>query len=115
MSRGSAEEAETSKGATSSRLATGTRAMLGEQVATTEPAVEHSGQTCEADGVAVRSVQKWNCAPRKIIPRSNAEMRMRCVLACMYLVRRSLGANGCRVKQCRRPSVLMSKLDWAGS
>src|SRR5260370_39136182 len=54
---------------------------------------------CEAEGAAVRSVQKWNCAHRKIIPRSNAEMRMRCMLACMYLVRRSLGANGCRVKR----------------
>ena len=30
---------------------------------------------------------------------SNAKMRMRCVLACMYLVRRSLGRNGCEVKK----------------
>ncbi len=115
MSRGTAEETETSKGATSSRLATGTRAMLSEWVATAEAAVEQTGQMCEAEGAAVRSVQKWNCAPRKIIPRSNAKMRMRFVLACMCLLRRSLGPNGCRVKQCRRPSVLMSKLDWAGS
>src|SRR5713101_128028 len=99
MARETAEETETSKGATSSRLATGTRAMLSEWVATAEAAVEQTGQMCEAEGAAVRSVQKWNCAHRKIIPRSNAEMRMRCVLACMYLVRRSLGANGCRVKR----------------
>ena len=64
-------------GATSSRLETGTMAITGECVATTEPVVEQTGQMCEADGVAVKSVQKWNCAPRKITPRSNAKMRMR--------------------------------------
>src|SRR2546425_2284694 len=98
MSRGTADKTEKTKGATSSRLATGTRAMLGEQVATTEPAVEHSGQTCEADGVAVRSVQEWNCAHRKIIPRSNAKTRTRRVLHRMCLLRRRLGKNGCGVK-----------------
>ena len=77
MARETAEETETSKGGTSSRLATGTTAMLGDRVATTEPAAEQTGQTCEADGVAVRSVQKWNCAPRKMTPRSKAKMRMR--------------------------------------
>jgi len=51
--------------------------MLGDDVATTEPAVEQTGQMCEADGAAVSSVQKWNCAPRKINPRNNAKMRMR--------------------------------------
>lgn len=98
MARGTAEETETTKRATSSRFATGTMAMLGDCVATTDPAVEQSGQMCEADGADVRSVQKWNCAPRKITPRSNAKMRMRLVLACMCLLRRSLGRNGCRVK-----------------
>ncbi len=51
--------------------------MSGDRVATTQPAVEQSGQMCEADGVAVKSVQEWNCDPRKIIPRSNAKIRIR--------------------------------------
>lgn len=58
MARGTAEESETTEGATSNRFMTGTMAMLGDGVATTEPAVEHTGQMCEADGVAVRSEQK---------------------------------------------------------
>ncbi len=62
---------------------TGTMAMLGVCVATTEPTVEHMGQMCDADGVAVKSAQKWNCAPRKTIPRSNAKTRIRCVLPSM--------------------------------
>ena len=77
MARGTAEDTETTKGATSSRFKTGTMAMTGDCAATTEPAVEQIGQMCEADGPAVTSVQKWNCAPRKITPRSNAKMRMR--------------------------------------
>ena len=77
MARGAAEESETTSGAASSRLVTGTMAMTGDRVATTEPAVEQTGQTCEAEGPAVTSVQKWNCAPRKITPRSNAKMWMR--------------------------------------
>jgi hypothetical protein len=77
VARGTAEDAEPTKGATSSRFVTGTMAMLGDGVATTEPAVEQTGQMCEAEGAAVKSVQKWNCAPRKITPTSNAKMRMR--------------------------------------
>jgi hypothetical protein len=49
-------------------------------VATTEPTAEHTGQMCDAEGVAVRSAQKWNCAPRKTIPRSSAKTRIRCDL-----------------------------------
>jgi hypothetical protein len=64
-------------GATSRRFVTGTMAMTGDCVATTDPAVEQTGQMCEADGVAVSSVQKWNCAPKKTTPRSNAKIRMR--------------------------------------
>ena len=56
---------------------TGTIAILGDCVATTEAAVEQTGQMCEADGAVVKSAQKWNCAPRKMTPRSNAKMRMR--------------------------------------
>jgi hypothetical protein len=56
---------------------TGTMAITGDCVATTEAAVEQIGQMCEADGVAVKSVQKWNCAPRKMTPRSNAKIRVR--------------------------------------
>jgi hypothetical protein len=72
--------------------------MTGNCVATTEAAVEQTGQRCEADGVAVKSAQRWNCAPRKITPRSSAKIRICRALACMYLLRRSLGWNGCRVK-----------------
>ena len=64
-------------------MVTGTIAILGDSVATAEPALEQTGQKCEADGVSVRSVQKWNCTPRKMTARSNANMRIRCVLACM--------------------------------
>ncbi len=77
MARGTAEETETSKGASSSRFVTGTKAITGDCVATTEPAVKQTGQMCEAEGAAVRSAQKWNFAPRKINPSSNAKMRMR--------------------------------------
>ena len=77
MARGTAEDTETTNGASSSRFVTGTMAMLGDDGATTEPAVEQTGQMCEADGVDVKSVQKWNCAPRKMTPRSNAKMRIR--------------------------------------
>jgi hypothetical protein len=52
-------------------------AITGDCVATAEPAVEQTGHMCEADGPAVTSAQKWNCAPRKMTPRSNAKMRMR--------------------------------------
>jgi len=77
VARGAAENTETIVGATSSRFVTGTMAMVGDCVVTTEAAVEQTGQTCEADGVPVKSAQKWNCAPRKMTPRSNAKKRMR--------------------------------------
>ena len=99
MARGAAEDTETINGASSSRFTTGTMAMLGDCTTTTEPTAEQIGQMWDADGVAVRSAQKWNCAPRKTIPRSNAKMRMRCDLLSMYLLRLSLGRNGCGVKQ----------------
>jgi hypothetical protein len=76
MARGTAEESETTKGEISSRSATGTITMRGDCVATTDPVVEQIGQMCEADGVEVRSEQKWNCAPRKIIPKSKAQNRI---------------------------------------
>src|SRR2546421_3685736 len=75
--RGTAEDPESTKGATSRPSVTGTMARLGDCTAITEPVVEQTGQMCEADGAAVRSVQKWNCAPRKTTPTSNAKMRMR--------------------------------------
>ncbi len=74
---GTAEDTEATKGTTSSRFVIGTMAILGDCAATTEPAVEQTGQRCEADGPAVKSVKKWNWAPRKMTPRSNAKMRMR--------------------------------------
>ena len=57
MSRGTADKTEKTKGATSSWFVTGTIAMTGDCVATTEAAVEQTGQTCEAEGAAVRSQQ----------------------------------------------------------
>ena len=98
MARSTAEDTEIIKGVNSSRFVTGTTAMTGDCVATSEAAVEQTGQRWEADGVAVKSAQRWNCAPRKITPRSSAKMRICRALACMYLLRRSLGWNGCRVK-----------------
>ena len=77
VARGTAEDTKTTKGAISSRFVTGTKAKLADCAATIEPVVEQTGQMCEADGVVVKSVQKWNCAPRKKTPRSNAKMRMR--------------------------------------
>ena len=58
VARGAAEDAETINGAISSRPRTGTTAMLGDGVATTEPVAEQIGQMCVADGPAVRSAQK---------------------------------------------------------
>jgi len=77
VAQGIAEETESTKGATSSRFVIGTMAILGDCAATTEPAVEQTGQGCEVDGPAVKSVKKWNWAARKRTPRSNAKMRMR--------------------------------------
>ena len=99
MSRGTADDTKTTDVAASSRFVTGTTATSGECVTTTEPAVEHTGQMWEADGAAVRSVQKWNCAPRKAAPRSKARMWMRRNSICMCLLRRSLGKKSCGVKQ----------------
>ena len=87
-----------SEGANSSRLVTGTMAIIGDSVATTKAAVEQTGQMWEGEGTAVKSVQKWNCAARKTTPRSNARMRMRPHFVCMCLLGRSLGWNGCCVK-----------------
>ena len=78
---------------------TGTMAMLGVCVATTEPTVEQVGQICDADGGAVRSAQKWNCAARKTNPRSKAQRLIRCVLPSIVLPIASLGRNGCGVKE----------------
>src|SRR5260370_5938016 len=99
VARVTAEVTKTANVETSSRFVTGTMAMTGGCAASTEPAVEQTGQMCEADGAVVRSAQKWNCAPRKSTPSSNAKMRMRRGLACMCLLRRSLGCIGCEVKK----------------
>jgi hypothetical protein len=96
--RGTTEEAAMSEGANSSRLVTGTMAIIGDSAATAETAVKQTGQMWEGDGAAVKSVQKWNCAARKTTPRSNARMRMRRDFVCMCLLGRSLGRNGCWVK-----------------
>src|SRR5215472_16642062 len=99
MARGTAEKIVTTTGAISSLFAMGMIVMLGEAVATTEPATEQTGQTCEAEGPVDTSAQKWNCAPTKTTARSNAKRRTRLALLCMCLLRRSLGWIGCRVKQ----------------
>ena len=113
MARGTAEEIETTKGATSSRLATGTMTIFGDCVATAVPAVEQIGQMWEADGVVVRSEQKWNCAPRKMMPRSSAKVRTCRVLPSIYMLGSSLRRNGCGVKHdsARRVAFLASVLD----
>src|SRR6266436_3174362 len=78
---------------------TGAMAMLGDCAATAEPIVEHTGQTCEVEGAAVKSAQKWNCAARKMPPRINVKMQMERDLDSIWLLRRSLCANGCWVKK----------------
>jgi len=99
VARGTAENSDATRGVSSSRSITGIMAMPGVGGATTDPTVEQVGQKCEADGVAVRSTQKWNCAARKTIPRSKTKMRARSVQTGMYLLRRSLGRIGCAVKE----------------
>src|SRR5258708_7806147 len=74
---GTAEDTETSNGATSSRFVTATMAMPSDRMTMTEAAVKQTGQMCEADGTTVKSLQKWNRAPRKITPKSNAKMWIR--------------------------------------
>ena len=54
--------------------------MLGDAAATAELMTEQTGQRCEPDGAADESAQKWNCAPRKSIPKSTAKRRTREVL-----------------------------------
>jgi len=44
-------------------------------------AVEQSWQGCEPLGPEFKSAQKWNCAARKIIPRTSAQRRSRLGLA----------------------------------
>src|SRR5207248_2710945 len=93
--RGKTDENVSTRETTSSQRVAGIIVTAGDSVATAEPAAEHNGQKCVAEGEADRSVQKWNCAPRKMIPRSNATTRTRYALLCMYLIRRSLGRIGC--------------------
>jgi hypothetical protein len=98
---------------------TGTIATLGDCATTTEPAAAQKGQVCELVGSDVRSAQKWNCAARNTIPRSSAKIRIRDVLQGMYLLRRSLGKNGCGVKQRlpvevppKQPTQAFVRLSW---
>ena len=44
---------------------TGARAITGTCVATTVAVAEQTGQICEPEGLAVRSVQKWNLRAHK--------------------------------------------------
>ena len=73
--RGKAEEAVSGLEATSTRSVAGIVATVGDSVARAAPAAEQTGQKCVAEAEAGTSVQKWNCAPRKMIPRSNAKIR----------------------------------------
>src|SRR5256885_2958573 len=73
-------------------------ATLGTFIAMADPAALHSGQICDEVGCEVRSAQKWNCAARKTSPKNSAQNRMLCDGLRMCLVRRSLGKNGCEVK-----------------
>src|SRR5260370_15436868 len=63
VARGTAEVTKTANVETSSRFVTGTMAMTGGCAADTEPAVEQTGQMCDADEAAARAAPKWNCAP----------------------------------------------------
>jgi hypothetical protein len=83
VARGSDEEIKTIEGVISSRFVTGTMAMLGDGVATTEPAAEQSGHMCEADGVAVRSEQKWNCTVSKTTLKSKMRRHVGRAVACI--------------------------------
>jgi len=78
---GTAEDTEATKGTTSSRFVIGTMAVLGDSAATTEPAVEQTGQRCEADGVAVQVGEKVELGPKEDDPeeqRQNADaLRLR--------------------------------------
>ena len=83
MAQGKTDQAVSTGETTSSRWAARMIATVGDWVAAAEPATEHSGQKCAAEGETDKSVQKWNCAPRKIIPRSNATRRTRDALPLM--------------------------------
>ena len=61
--------------------------------------MEQSWQGCEPAGPEFRSAQKWNPAARKIIPSSSAQKRSLLGLRDISVLRRSLGWNGCGVKQ----------------
>lgn len=97
--RGSVAEKNGARVKISSRFMTGTSAMLGATGATTEPVVEQTGQIWELNGPEVRSAQRWNCATRKMTPRNKAKSRSRVRLPCIFLLRTSLGKEGCGVKQ----------------
>ena len=100
MARGIAAEIRKTTAGLSRRFMTGgTIATLGDCATIAEPAAAQKGHICELFAESeVRSAQKWNCAARKTIPRSNAKIRRRDRLLGMSLLRRSLGKNGCRVK-----------------
>ena len=98
------QKIETTGATISRQIVAGTIWMLGELVATAEPAAEHMGQMWETVGGAVRSVQKWNCAPTKITERSNAKIPMQRDLTSMCLVGRSLVGKGCNVKAAAGPA-----------
>ena len=91
-------------------------ATVGDCGVTAEPATEQTGQKCVAEGEAEadKSVQKWNCAPRKITPRSSATTRTRYALLRMCLIRRSLCRIGCRVKHAVLVRFAFSNVGAAG-
>ena len=85
--------------ASSRRWTTGTIERFKTCGAIAVPAVEHSWHGCEPAGPEFKSAQKWNCAARKIIPSSRAQIRNLFGFANICLLRRSLGRNGCGVKE----------------
>jgi hypothetical protein len=99
MEREIPQETLETKATLSKRFVTGITEAVGDSVATAEPAALQTGQTCEEVGPEIRSAQKWNCAARKTTASSNARGRNRDPTGCMCLVRRSLGKNGCEVKE----------------
>ncbi len=83
MERGMWIEAPRQKPRVSKRLASRRGAIEKEWVATAELAALQTGQTWEEAGPAVKSAQKWNCAPRKMTASSKANVRVRRASWCM--------------------------------
>jgi hypothetical protein len=102
VERGSCEKTSTVVDAFSNRPKIGMMAMPCTGLITAGAAAEQSGQKCEPAEleleVGLRSAQECNCGSKKATARNNTKTRTCHGLLGMWLIRRSLGGNGCRVK-----------------